>query len=99
MCPFLHKTPWFGCHESGRRLRCPLARVRADIERRALLDKLRGQVDVDGDGREDALSDGLMLIRYLFGLRGPSLISGAIGPEATRTTAHAIETYIRSLMP
>ena len=55
--------------------------------------------DVDGNTQEDALTDGLMIIRYLFGLRGPSLIAGAIGPSATRTTAPQIEAYIRLLMP
>ena len=53
--------------------------------------------DVDGNGSIDALSDGLLLIRYLFGLRGPSLISGAIRPGATRTTAAQIEAYLQSI--
>ena len=55
--------------------------------------------DIDGNGRADALSDGLMLIRYLFGLRGAPLIAGTIGAGATRTTAAAIESYIQSMMP
>ena len=50
------------------------------------------------NGEADALTDGLMLIRYLFGLRGAALTAGAIGPGATRTGAQ-IETYIQSLMP
>jgi hypothetical protein len=56
-------------------------------------------IDVDGNGSYDALTDGLILIRYLFGLRGDSLISGAIGPNATRTTAAQIEAYLLLLMP
>jgi len=66
---------------------------------KAYLDSIRTSLDVDGNGTADALTDGLMLIRYLFGLRGPSLISGAIGTGATRTTAQDIETFIQSLMP
>lgn len=55
--------------------------------------------DVDGNGRVDALTDGLLLIRYLFGLRGASLITGAVGLGATRTDSMQIETYIESLLP
>ena len=54
-------------------------------------------LDVDGDGHVDALTDGLLVIRYLFGLRGTSLIAGAVGPGATRTTAAAIEPRIQAL--
>ena len=56
-------------------------------------------LDVDGNGQADAYTDGLLIIRYLFGLRGSYLISGAVDPAATRTTATAIEAYIQSLMP
>jgi hypothetical protein len=41
----------------------------------------------------------LLIIRYLFGLRGDSLIHGAVSVGATRTTAPEIEAYILSLMP
>ncbi|MEO8135454.1 MAG: hypothetical protein ABI831_15910 [Betaproteobacteria bacterium] len=56
-------------------------------------------LDIDANNQFDALTDGLMIIRYLFGLRGNSLIAGAIGPNATRTQAAAIEAYIQSLIP
>lgn len=55
-------------------------------------------LDIDGDGTVTALTDGLLLQRYLFGLRGASLISGAIGVGATRTTANQIEAYIEQLL-
>ena len=61
------------------------------------LNGVNGQLDIDGNGDSDALTDGLLLIRYLFGLRGASLVTGAIGAGATRTTAQ-IETYIQSLL-
>jgi hypothetical protein len=55
-------------------------------------------LDVDGNGSVEALADGLLLLRYLFGFRGPTLIAGAVGGGATRTTAAAIESYIASLL-
>jgi hypothetical protein len=63
------------------------------------LDDIRPLLDIDGSRRVDALTDGLLLMRYLFGLRGSALIAGAIDPAATRTTAGAIESYIASLLP
>lgn len=54
--------------------------------------------DVDGNGQVDALTDGLILIRYMFGLRAPALSAGAMGTGATRTAAE-IEQYIQSVMP
>ena len=55
--------------------------------------------DIDQSGSVDALSDGLILLRYFFGLRGDSLISGVISPDANRTTVSDIEAYIESHMP
>ncbi len=64
----------------------------------AYLDDLKPALDVDGNLSKDAWTDGLLLLRYLFGLRGDALISGAIGSGVTRT-APQIETYIQTLMP
>ena len=55
-------------------------------------------LDVDGNGQVDALTDGLILIRYMFGLRGTTLVNGAIGPGATRTTPEQVEAYITSVL-
>jgi len=56
--------------------------------------------DIDGNGLCDALTDGLMLLRYMFGLTGDNLIDGAVDEAAaTRKTAADIEAYIASLMP
>lgn len=60
------------------------------------LDGLRPQLDVDASGQIDALSDGLMIVRYLFGIRGDLLVAGATGPASTRTTPQ-IESYIQGL--
>jgi hypothetical protein len=55
------------------------------------------RLDVDGNGSNDALTDGLLVvIRYLFGLRGEALISGAISADATRTTAADIEDFLKA---
>ena len=55
-------------------------------------------LDVDGNGQYDALTDGLLMLRYLFGLRGSMLGAGAIGGGAQRTVPQ-VEAYIQSLMP
>ena len=57
------------------------------------------QLDIDGDGESKPLTDGLLLIRYLFGFSGDSLISGAIGTGATRDTAETVEAYIKERVP
>jgi Zn-dependent metalloprotease len=64
-----------------------------------LADSLTDLSDIDGNGSVDALTDGLILLRYLFGLRGDSLISGTIAVDADRVSASDIETYIQSKMP
>jgi hypothetical protein len=57
----------------------------------------RAQFDVDGDSKTNALTDGLMIVRYLFGLRGAALTAGAIGAGATRNGAQ-IEAHIQALV-
>ena len=57
------------------------------------------QLDIDGDGESKPLTDGLLLIRYLFGFSGDSLISGAIGDGAERDTAEKVEGYIKERLP
>jgi predicted outer membrane repeat protein len=63
------------------------------------LDGVRTALDIDGNGATDALTDGLLILRYMFGLRGSSLITGAFDPLGTRKTSQDIETYIQLLMP
>ena len=58
------------------------------------LDRVRDGLDIDGDGESRALTDGLLLIRYLFGFRDEALISGAVGDGATRRSAEEIEEFI-----
>nr|MBP8296882.1 Ig-like domain-containing protein [Burkholderiales bacterium] len=66
---------------------------------KTFLDNIAPQLDIDGNGLADPRTDGLMVVRYLFGLRGTSLIQGAIGTGAKRTTAPQVESYIRALLP
>ena len=56
-------------------------------------------IDVDGDGSVDPLTDGLLIIRYLLGFSGNSLIDGAVGTDATRKTSEEIEDYIKARLP
>ena len=49
-----------------------------------------GSLDLDGNGYADALTDGLMILRYLFNLRGESLTQGAIHPTAIYTNPEEI---------
>jgi hypothetical protein len=54
-------------------------------------------LDVDGNGAVLALSDGLLVLRWLFGLTGETLISGAVGAGCTRCSAAEIEDYLASI--
>ncbi len=56
-------------------------------------------LDIDGNGVALPLSDGLLIIRNLFGFTGEALINGAVAPNATRSTSSEIETFIESLLP
>ncbi|MGK7903902.1 MAG: FG-GAP-like repeat-containing protein [Hormoscilla sp.] len=62
-----------------------------DLERNGIL-------DVDGNGVADALTDGSLILRYLFGLSGDPLISGVVAPDATRFTPEAIEDHLGPLV-
>jgi hypothetical protein len=55
--------------------------------------------DIDGNGSTDALTDGLLLLRYLFSLRGSMLVAAATDPAATRADGPAVEAYIQSYLP
>ena len=68
-----------------------------DIESR--IEILGDLADIDGNGEIDALTDGLLILRYLFGLEGDTLIAGVVASDATRTTAVEIEAHLKTLMP
>jgi len=51
-------------------------------------------LDVDGNQQVSALTDGVLLVRYLFGVRGTALTLGALGPGATRIDPTEIVSYL-----
>jgi len=68
-----------------------------DVEAR--IASLGDLADIDGNGTIDALTDGLLTLRYLFGLEGDTLIAGVVASDATRTSAADIEAHLKTLMP
>ena len=65
----------------------------------AYLGSATTELDIDGDEEAKALTDGLLLIRQLFGFTGNALISGAVGETAERATASSIQSYIAQRLP
>ena len=55
--------------------------------------------DIDADGSVDALTDGLLLLRYLFGLRDSNLVAGVVSESATRSSEATIMQHIENHMP
>ncbi len=53
--------------------------------------------DVDGDGLESPLTDGILLMRYMDGLQGEALVANALGKDATRD-ADQIRAYIDEVL-
>ncbi|MBC6476662.1 MAG: hypothetical protein GDA56_01505 [Hormoscilla sp. GM7CHS1pb] len=53
-------------------------------------------LDVDGNGTAGALTDGILFMRHALGFEDQALIEGAVSPDATRTTAEAINAHLQS---
>lgn len=63
------------------------------------LDSIRPVLDIDGNNRVDALTDGLLIVRYLLGLTGDALVTGAVDLQlGTRKSAAAVQSYLQLLM-
>ena len=77
----------------------PNASYSSPEEIESQIDSLGMLIDIDGNGQIDALTDGLLILRYLFGLDGDILINGVISIDATRTTAPEIEAYLADISP
>ena len=60
------------------------------------LDARLGSLDVDGDGSALAITDGLMILRYMLNLRDAALVSGA---RRGSLTDAQIQARIAALMP
>jgi glucose/arabinose dehydrogenase len=67
----------------------------AEIE--AYLDSIAGELDIDDDGAMLPLTDGVLILRWLLGFRGDSLVAGALGPGCKRCTPGEIETFLSGL--
>jgi hypothetical protein len=55
---------------------------------------LENHADIDGNAIIEPLTDGLLVLRYLFGFRGATLINGAVAGNCTRCTSAAIEAFL-----
>ena len=51
-------------------------------------------LDVDANGKTEPLTDGLLIIRHLFGFEGDTLTASAIGSGATRSDPQQIKNYL-----
>jgi hypothetical protein len=61
--------------------------------------KVPAVLDIDGNGDTDALTDGLLVLRFLFGFTGTPLIGGAVDAvDCTRCDAGAIQGYLQTLL-
>ena len=58
-----------------------------------------GTSDIDGNGEADALTDGLLIIRYLFGISGNALIESSVANDCIRCNVLEIENYLEGLIP
>ena len=54
-------------------------------------------LDIDGNGQYDGLTDGLLILRYMFGFSGEQLISGSLATNALYSSASLIEARIAGL--
>lgn len=54
-------------------------------------------LDVDANGQADALTDGMIILRYLFGFKGQGLINGVLALDAQRTEPTQILAYLDPL--
>ena len=56
-------------------------------------------LDIDGDGTTQPLTDGLLVLRFLFGFGDGALIAAAVDTDCTRCDAPAIEAYLDLITP
>ncbi|MDA0739418.1 MAG: hypothetical protein O3A59_10795 [Nitrospirae bacterium] len=54
-------------------------------------------LDVDGNGVADALTDGMLILRYMFGFKNEALVNGVLAVDAVRTTPEEILAYLDSV--
>jgi hypothetical protein len=60
---------------------------------------LTTMLDVDANGEAGALTDGVLIVRYLFGVTGTQLTDGALGTGALRTDPVEIIAFLDGFLP
>lgn len=50
--------------------------------------------DIDANGVSDALTDGVLILRFMFGFRGPALTQGAVAPDCAICSDTSIEACL-----
>ncbi len=76
-----------------RRRRHPAFQLEA-LEDRIVMTNTQLNLDFDGNGRVDSLTDGMLALRRLADFSGQALVEGALAPDATRTDPQEIADYI-----
>jgi len=56
-------------------------------------------LDPDDNGQADALTDGVLILRYLFGFSGDELVENALAPDARRTDPDDIADFLHGFLP
>jgi hypothetical protein len=56
-------------------------------------------LDVDQNTHADALTNGLLIVRNLFGFTGTTLTNGVVHPAGQRTNFTAISTFLDNMNP
>ena len=102
-------TGWSGSGCAGQSVTCPvIVTSTASVSAHFGLTNVLGatlNIDIDGDGKYLAHTDGLLLHRYLRGLKRNALTTAAVatsvanGGTATRATNAAIEAYLETCTP
>ncbi len=59
-----------------------------------VVEVIPGSFDIDGNGKTDTFTDGIMIVRHIFGFTGSSLISGSVADDATRSSSTDIEAFL-----
>jgi hypothetical protein len=63
------------------------------------MQKIMSIADIDDNGEVGALTDGLIVLRYLFDITDSKLTEGAISPDANREAHQSIVDHLEKYMP
>ncbi len=80
-------------------LGCGATRITRPALRQYLDDATQSVLDCDGNGACDALTDGILILRYLFDRNGAWNYADALGSGATRTDRDAIRAFLDGYNP